>query len=213
MEGGATRARTILSPSLSCLVNTLWACADRRCTHRCTHARSLRRHHPHFSRQAGPSVPWGRDRKTEEEISGPSNVCVIYTPTPSFLSLSLSNSLFLIFPVFIFLFPNSKLQIQHSVSSARSLVKSHTNILSIFICFILHLTQRLHPVHMALTFFFLFFFFFFLPFFFNEQEATPVTSEQSHLLLGELYIYVSCRITRSLWKCHLKNASRTSGQS
>lgn len=40
-----------------------------------------------------------------------------------------------------------------------------------------------------------------------------MTSEQSHLLLGELYIYVSCRITRSLWKCHLKNASRTSGQS
>lgn len=84
--------------------------------------------------------------------------CVCYLHPNSQFSLSLT--LFLIFLVFIFLFPNSKLQIQHSVSSARSLVNSHTNILSIFICFILHLTQRLHPVHVALTFFF-----FFPPFF------------------------------------------------
>lgn len=53
--------------------------------HRRTHAHTLWGHHPHFSRQAGPAVPRGRDCKTEKEISGRSDVYVIYTPTPSSL--------------------------------------------------------------------------------------------------------------------------------
>ncbi len=50
---------------------------------------------PHCRRQAGPSVPRGRETERQrKEISGPSDVCVIYTPTPSSLSLSLSSSSF-----------------------------------------------------------------------------------------------------------------------
>lgn len=51
---------------------------------------------------------------------------------------------------FIFLFPNSKLQIQQSVTYIHSLVKSHTSILSIFICFIHHLTECA-AMHMTVT--------------------------------------------------------------
>ncbi len=65
------------------------------------HALSGDTPHPPGRQQAGPSVPRGRDRKTEKEISGPSDVCVIYNPTPCSLSLSLSLLFFiLLFPKF-----------------------------------------------------------------------------------------------------------------
>lgn len=98
--------------------------------HRRTHAHTLWGHHPHFSRQAGPAVPRGRDCKTEKEISGRSDVYVIYTPTPSSLV------------VFIFLSPPfPSLQVQQSVEIHSLPFEINTNILSILICLTFHVTR------------------------------------------------------------------------
>lgn len=129
--------------------------------------------------------------------------CVRYLhpSSQSSLSLSPSSSSFHPHP------PNSKLQIQQSASSAHSLVKSHTNILSILICLIPHLTQTVHawqspaksraqacfPPSLSFSFFF------FLPWISMKPRHL-----QWHLtfLLPELYIHMSCRIT-----CWLKKMS------
>lgn len=98
MEGGATRAHTILSLSLSCLLkHTLSLC--RQTVH--THAHALRGHHPpHFSPQAGPSVPRGRETERQRKRSVDPVMCVLFTPQLPVLSLSFSLCLHLPFPQF-----------------------------------------------------------------------------------------------------------------
>lgn len=174
--------------------NTLWACADRQIqTYTSTHS-PMTAPHPPCRRQAGPSGPWGqRDRKTEKEISGPSDVCVIYTPTPS--------SFFLSDPTFPqFQAANSAVCQVHFQSLECTCKHSSHLYLPVHLCS--------HTSHLRNDTWKLFVTSYKLKHQTHEDtlnEASP--SQQSHLLRAKLYINMSCRITRWLWKCHLKNAS------
>lgn len=91
MEGGATRAHTILSLSLSpAYSNTLWACADRQCKYRRTHAHALRWHPltPAVDGKLDPQCPEA-ERQKDRDGDQWTQWCVCYLhPNPQF-SLSL----------------------------------------------------------------------------------------------------------------------------
>jgi len=92
-------AQHVHTPYSHCLFsaysNTLWACADRRCTRRCTCTHSPGTPPLQFSWQAGPSLPWGGEMERRRKRSVDPVMCVLFTPQLPVLSLS----------VFIFLFP------------------------------------------------------------------------------------------------------------
>lgn len=146
-----------------------------------------------------PQVPEGRE--TEKEFSGPSDVCVIYTPTPS--------SFFLSDPTFPqFQAANSavcqvhfqSLECTCKHSSHLYLLRSLSDTRPVHLCS--------HTSHLRNDTWKLFVTSYKLKHQTHEDtlnEASP--SQQSHLLRAKLYINMSCRITRWLWKCHLKNAS------
>lgn len=92
MEGGATRAHTILSLSLPCLLkHTLSMCRPtaQTQTYTCTHSPVTPP--PHCRRQAGPSVPRGRETERQRKRSVDPVMCVLFTPQPPVLSLSSSS--------------------------------------------------------------------------------------------------------------------------
>lgn len=196
----ATHAHTILSLSLFCLLkHALSLC--RLCAHTLLHRHSLSEDTttPHFSRQAGPLVPGGRETEWRRKRSVDLLMCVCCLhPNSQF-----SPGLHLPAPAPILSCKFS------SLSPILTDLQNHTQILFPSLCasFTIWLTVQPRilqsPAKSRAQTCFIYLFFYR-----HETKTSLMTSEQSHLLLAELYIYMSCRITCWRFKCHLKDASR-----
>lgn len=145
MEGSATHAHTPYSHCLfSAYSNMLWAYADCAHTHFCTDTVSPGTPPTSpplslFSRQAGPLVPGGREREWRRKRSVDPVICVCCLHPNSQFSPSFHLSFS----------PNLSCKFS-SLSATLRPAESHTNILSIFMCFIYHLTDCA-TMHIAVT--------------------------------------------------------------
>lgn len=133
IEGGTTRALTILSLSLSCLLqHTLSMCRPTVQTQTSTCTHSLGTTPPTVDSKLDPYCPEA-ERQNDRERDQWTQWCVCYLhPNPQFsLTLCLHPP-----------FPSCKLQIQQSVSSTCSLVNIHANMLFLSLSASLSIWQK-----------------------------------------------------------------------